>query len=603
MTSSPSIPRRTSTPRIASRSPRVLLPLLCLTSTLPLVAAPIALADPATPTPSASPTPTPSQSPAAAPSGSPTPSDTATPTPSIAPTPSQTATPGASQPAGTAARVAPSASASTSSSPSMTPSATPAATPEISVAASANRITAATSLPVCSDQRVMGTAAPGTKITLDGAHNGHWLNTVARAKADANGRWSAVVQHAECYPGKHAVRARAGSAISNTVSYTRTGSRPGYTITATQPSHTGGGFYDGWGGVRVTGRISAPTTTPISLWRMSADRRTATKIVSTTTDARGNYSFSIGVPSANSYLFVDSGLGAGAQRSALAKVFRSRASISLSIPAVIDATNSGYASGSTVPATSGNVRVVVQVLRGGKWVQVVQGAAKGGKYRLNFTDYNFADTPGTYQVRSGLLQSHGGWVWSPTRTVNRTPGLKVVVRPTTSADVAKTYRAGCPVGPGGLHTIQMNYLGYDGRMHRGEMVVRKDLSDNVVAAFSRGTTTGRFPIRSMKNPNVWNGDDVKMMAAGNTSAFNCRRVTGNPYAMSPHAYGKAIDVNTIENPYRDPNGRWYPSSTYATSRPAGVKGLLLPSSGLVVGLRGQGYEWFTGWDWQHFEAK
>ena len=92
------------------------------------------------------------------------------------------------------------------------------------------------------------------------------------------------------------------------------------------------------------------------------------------------------------------------------------------------------------------------------------------------------------------------------------------------------------------------------------------------------------------------------MAAGNTSAFNCRRVTGNPYAMSPHSYGKAIDVNTIENPYRDPNGVWYPSAKYASYRPASVTGLLVATSGLTVGLRNEGYAWFTGWDWQHFEA-
>ena len=39
------------------------------------------------------------------------------------------------------------------------------------------------------------------------------------------------------------------------------------------------------------------------------------------------------------------------------------------------------------------------------------------------------------------------------------------------------------------------------------------------------------------------------MAAGNTSAFNCREVTGNPYRLSQHSYGNAIDINTFENPY------------------------------------------------------
>ena len=39
------------------------------------------------------------------------------------------------------------------------------------------------------------------------------------------------------------------------------------------------------------------------------------------------------------------------------------------------------------------------------------------------------------------------------------------------------------------------------------------------------------------------------MADGNTSAFNCRRVTGNPTKLSQHSYGNAIDINTRQNPY------------------------------------------------------
>ncbi len=38
------------------------------------------------------------------------------------------------------------------------------------------------------------------------------------------------------------------------------------------------------------------------------------------------------------------------------------------------------------------------------------------------------------------------------------------------------------------------------------------------------------------------------MAADNTSAFNCRFVAGTT-RWSMHAYGKAIDLNPVENPY------------------------------------------------------
>lgn len=206
-----------------------------------------------------------------------------------------------------------------------------------------------------------------------------------------------------------------------------------------------------------------------------------------------------------------------------------------------------------------------------------------------------------YSLRAVLTSPRGIQVITPTASVSRIAVLDAVVTPTTSAEVAYTYRAGCPVGPSGLSTIAMNYIGYDNRLHRGALIVKSSLASKVVSAFGQGMS-GRFPIRLMRNPDFWKANDVSMMSAGNTSAFNCRRVTGNPYALSPHSYGTAIDVNTIENPYRDPNGRWYPSTTYASNRPASVKGLLTSSSSLTRGLKGQGFAWYSGWDWQHFQA-
>ena len=50
------------------------------------------------------------------------------------------------------------------------------------------------------------------------------------------------------------------------------------------------------------------------------------------------------------------------------------------------------------------------------------------------------------------------------------------------------------------------------------------------------------------------GDDYASMAAGNTSAFNCRDVVGRPGVRSPHSYGRSLDVNTWENPYRSAQG-------------------------------------------------
>jgi hypothetical protein len=96
-------------------------------------------------------------------------------------------------------------------------------------------------------------------------------------------------------------------------------------------------------------------------------------------------------------------------------------------------------------------------------------------------------------------------------------------------------------------------------MHRGLLVVRLDLTTEVIRSLDTGLQH-RFPIVRMKNPNAYNGNDPLQMEANNTSAFNCRRVVGNPYKLSPHSYGIAIDVNPVQNPYRDVTGKRWPES-------------------------------------------
>ena len=64
----------------------------------------------------------------------------------------------------------------------------------------------------------------------------------------------------------------------------------------------------------------------------------------------------------------------------------------------------------------------------------------------------------------------------------------------------------------------------------------------------------RFPIRQMRLVDAYGADDHRSMDADNTSAFNCRFVAGSPGVWSEHAYGRAIDVNPVENPYVTASG-------------------------------------------------
>ena len=94
-------------------------------------------------------------------------------------------------------------------------------------------------------------------------------------------------------------------------------------------------------------------------------------------------------------------------------------------------------------------------------------------------------------------------------------------------------------------------------MHRGEIIVRSDLAGRV-ATSSASALADHYPIRQMWRVDYFGGDDPASMAADNTSGFNCRQVTGGS-GLSPHSYGIAIDINTVENPYYA-GGRWWPTT-------------------------------------------
>jgi hypothetical protein len=214
----------------------------------------------------------------------------------------------------------------------------------------------------------------------------------------------------------------------------------------------------------------------------------------------------------------------------------------------------------------------------------------------------------TYRIRGTYkAQNRDRWEVSNSETFTRIAVINAVVTQTTPAEVETTYHAGCPVGPSALRTVAMNFYGRDKKMHRGLLIVRSDLTTEVIRSFK--TALGhRFRIAKMKNPNVYGGNDPIQMEANNSSAFNCRQVVGNPYKLSPHSYGTSIDVNPVQNPYRDVNGKWWPENgkPYIDRSPVRA-GMLTKDSYLTEKLRSYdffwGGFWYPGRDYQHFEYR
>ena len=178
------------------------------------------------------------------------------------------------------------------------------------------------------------------------------------------------------------------------------------------------------------------------------------------------------------------------------------------------------------------------------------------------------------------------------------------VSPVTRADLPYSWRPGCPVGPAQLRRVRMSYWGFDRRPHTGTLIVHASAVSDVTRVFRR-LYTARFPIRRMRSVDVYGGNDDRSMAADNTSAFNCRFVSGTS-RWSMHSYGTAIDVNPVENPYVT-GGRVSPPAGRAyVDRSRVRRGMAVEGGVLVRAFSAVGWQWGGRWrgtpDYQHFST-
>jgi hypothetical protein len=204
--------------------------------------------------------------------------------------------------------------------------------------------------------------------------------------------------------------------------------------------------------------------------------------------------------------------------------------------------------------------------------------------------------------RSGF--QYGSITWLSGKGAVITGTWRPAVKTVTAAEIPYTYRSGCPTGPSSLRRVKMPYYDWNGVPKIGDLITRTSSADDMQRVFKRAFDA-RFNIRQIRPVDVWQGDDIKAMAADNTSAFNCRKVTGNPYRLSQHSYGNAIDINTYENPYVT-GSTVYPagSGTYL-NRTNVRKGMIISSGPIARGMAAESWPWGARWshpDYQHFSS-
>ncbi|GAA1513534.1 M15 family metallopeptidase [Nocardioides humi] len=168
-----------------------------------------------------------------------------------------------------------------------------------------------------------------------------------------------------------------------------------------------------------------------------------------------------------------------------------------------------------------------------------------------------------------------------------------------------TWQPGCPVPLADLRVVRLAFHDFAGRRRTGRLVVHRDVVADVRRIFERLWDIG-FPIRRMRPIEAYDGDDFASIEADNTSAFNCRPKTGSATEWSHHAYGRAIDINPLENPYvlhgRTSHERSVPYLDRTRARP----GVLLEGDPAVTAFDDAGWHWGGRWrdpvDHQHFSA-
>ncbi|MHB8452310.1 MAG: M15 family metallopeptidase [Mycobacteriales bacterium] len=186
-----------------------------------------------------------------------------------------------------------------------------------------------------------------------------------------------------------------------------------------------------------------------------------------------------------------------------------------------------------------------------------------------------------------------------------TPAFTATTTPVSAADLPYSWHPGCPVAPEQLRALHLPYFGFDGLAHQGTLIVNGTAVPVLSAVFA-DLYRSLFPLRSMIPIDAFRASDNASSAADNTAAFNCRPAvaSGSP-SWSEYAYGLAVDVNPVENPYLD-QGRVIPAdgAPYA-NRSLDLPGMAVAGGTLVEDFLRNGWHWGGVWstpDYQHFSV-
>ena len=167
-----------------------------------------------------------------------------------------------------------------------------------------------------------------------------------------------------------------------------------------------------------------------------------------------------------------------------------------------------------------------------------------------------------------------------------------------------SWRPGCPVALRDLRMLTFSHWSFDRKVRTGHLIVHEDVARPVLGVF-RQLYADRFLVRKVVPVDAYDASDFRSIEADNTSAFNCRFVDGTR-RWSEHAYGRAIDINPIENPYVSGGRTSHDASVPYLDRERRRPGMAHEGGALVRAFDAIGWGWGGRWtsvkDYQHFSA-
>ncbi len=175
-----------------------------------------------------------------------------------------------------------------------------------------------------------------------------------------------------------------------------------------------------------------------------------------------------------------------------------------------------------------------------------------------------------------------------------------------------SWRKGCPVTLRDLRYIQVTHYDFRGKTKTGELIMHRSIAKEITEIFRELYQIG-YPINRMSLVSDFGGSDYKSIEYDNTSAFNCRSVTGGQ-KWSKHAYGLAIDINPIENPYlkrgkhsSHSKSRAFEKRIHKDLTKSEDVAILLKNDRATRFFKRRGWTWGGDWkyvkDYQHFQKK